>query len=71
MQNPHLIRTATVASLAAAIMVAGWMGSQSDEMQVDPARIGVAGAQTEPGYYFPAEFTLQPNPAEVELFEYY
>jgi hypothetical protein len=71
MQNPRLIRTATVASLAAAMIVAGWMGSQGDEMQVDPAGVGATGAQTEPGYYFPAEYMLQPNPAEVEPYEFY
>jgi hypothetical protein len=65
MQNPRLIRTATVASLAAAIVVAGWMGSQGDEMRADPV-----GAQSEPGYYFPDGFTLQPNPAEPDVYEY-
>ena len=72
MKDRHLIRTATVVSLAAAIIGAGWMGLQGDELQVDPAGVPVAGAQAEPGYYyFPAGFTLQPNAAEPEGYEFY
>ena len=71
MKDRHLIRTATAVSLAAAIIGAGWMGLQGDGMQVDPAAVPVAGAQAEPEYYFPAGFTLQPDPAEPEAYEFY
>jgi hypothetical protein len=40
-------------------------------MQLEPGAIAVAGAHAEPGYYFPAEFTLQPNPDEPEVYELY
>jgi hypothetical protein len=36
MQEPHVFRTAAIVSLAAAIIGAGWMGLQGDDMQVDP-----------------------------------
>jgi hypothetical protein len=71
MQNPYLIRTATIVSLAAALVGAGWMGLQGDEMQLEPGAIAVAGAHAEPGHYFPAEFTLQPNPDEPAVYEFY
>lgn len=71
MQEPHVFRTAAIVSLAAAIIGASWMGLQGDDMQVDPAAVPVAGWQSEPGYYFPAGFTLQPNAAEPEGYEFY
>jgi hypothetical protein len=71
MQNPYLIRTATVATLAAAIVGAGWMGMRGDDMSVEPDAAAVLAAPSEPGFYFPAEFTLQPNPAEPEIYEFY
>lgn len=69
MQQPHVFRAAAIVSLAAAMIGASWMGLQGVEMQVDPAAVPVAGAQSEPryyepGYYFPAGLTLQPNAAE-------
>lgn len=71
MREPHVFRTAAIVSLAAAIIGAGWMGLQDDDMQVDPSAVPVAGAQSEPGYYFPARFTLQPSADEPEVYEFY
>jgi hypothetical protein len=71
MQEPQVFRTAAIVSLVAAIIGSGWMELQGDDMQVDPAAVPVAGAQSELGYYFPAGFTLQPNAAEAEGYEFY
>ena len=71
MQNPYLIRTAAVVTLAAAVVGTGWMGMQSDELQVvEPSTVPVA-AQAQPGFHFPSEYTLQPNPQEPEIYEFH
>jgi hypothetical protein len=69
MQNPYLIRTAAVASLAAAVVAFGWMSAPGDEMQVSEITV----APTLPGaaVYFPAGFVLQPSEGEAEPYEYY
>jgi hypothetical protein len=70
MQNLYLIRTATVVTLAAALLGVGWMGMHADEAQIAPAMVPVA-ALAEPMVYFPAGYVLQPNEAEPEAYEYY
>jgi hypothetical protein len=64
----YLLRTATVASLAAALIVVGWMGTPSDEMTVAP---DMGTVQTEITGYFPAGYELQANADEPEVYEYY
>jgi hypothetical protein len=71
MKNPYLVRTAAVASLAAAVLAAGWMGMPSDEMQIAPESVAVSGTQVEPAMHFHAGFVLQANLDEPEAYEYY
>ncbi len=71
MQNPYLIRTAAVASLAAAVVSLGWMGTPGDEAELAPAMAMVAPTVPGPAVYFPAGVVLQPNEAEAEPYEYY
>jgi hypothetical protein len=71
MQNPYLIRTAAVVTLAAAVVGAGWMGMQSDDMSVvEPGTVPVA-VEAEPAFHFPAGYTLQSDPDEPEIYEFY
>ena len=69
MQNPYIIRTAAVASLAAAVVAFGWMSAPEDEMQM--SEIAVQPTLPGPAVYFPAQFVLQANEAEAEPYEYY
>jgi hypothetical protein len=72
MQNVHLIRTAAVVSIAAGLVGLGWLGMHGDQPQISPGMVSVSSASpSEPAYYFPAEFELQPNPSEPEYVEYY
>lgn len=71
MQNLYIVRTATVASLVAAMIGLGWMGMHDDDMQVPPQMVAVAGASAELGVYFPAEYELRASPDEREIVEYY
>jgi hypothetical protein len=71
MQNPLLIRTAAIATVSAAMIGAGWIALHGDDVRVDPAAVAVAGPRVEPAYYFPEQYTLQPNPAEAEVYEFY
>jgi len=68
MQTPYIIRTAAVASLAAAVVAFGWMSAPGDEVQV--SEIAVAPTLPGPAVYFPAGFVLQANEAEPEPYEY-
>jgi hypothetical protein len=68
MYNPYVVRTATLASLAAALVATGWMGMQGDDAQMAPEQLAVSSP---PALYFPASYELQPNPDEREIFEYY
>jgi hypothetical protein len=70
MQNLYLIRTATVVSLAAALVGAGWMAMESDEMQIAPEAVAVSGTLAEPAMYFPAGFEIQPGD-EGAVYEYH
>lgn len=68
MQNPYIIRTAAIASLAAAVVAFGWMSAPEDELQISE----IAVAPTLPGTaVFPAQLVLQANEAEPEPYEYY
>jgi hypothetical protein len=69
MQNPYIIRTAAIASLAAAVVAFGWMSAPEDELQI--SEIAVAPTLPGPAVYFPAQFVLQANEAEPEPYEYY
>lgn len=69
MKNPYLIRTATIATLAAGLLGVGWIGMQGDEAQIAPQMIAVS-TSAEPAVYFPSSYVLQPNPNEPELYEY-
>jgi hypothetical protein len=72
MSNLYLVRTATAVSIAALLLGVGWMGMQSDEMQISPGMVAVSGAQAQStDYYFPAGFIMQPNESEPEVYEYY
>ena len=72
MQNVYLIRTATVVSITAGLVGLGFLGMQSDQPQISPGMVSVSTASmSEPAYYFPAGFELQPNPSEPEYVEYY
>lgn len=72
MQNVYLIRTATVVSIAAGLVGLGFLGMHSDQPQISPGMVSVStAALSEPAYYFPAEYKLNPNPAEPEFVEYY
>jgi len=70
MQNPYIIRTAAVASLAAAVVASNWMSAPDDGLQL-AAEVAVAPTLPGPAVYFPAGYVLQPNDAEVEPYEYY
>ena len=70
MQNLYLVRTATVVTLAAALLGVGWMGMQGDEAQIAPEMVSVS-AVGEPTLYFPAGYVLQPNEAEAQPYEYH
>ena len=65
------MRTATVVSLAAVLLGVGWMGISDDEVQINPERVAVASGQPEVAGYFPAQFEIQPDPSEPEVYEYY
>ena len=69
MRNPYLIRTAAIATLSAALVGAGWMGMQREDMEGAPAAL--ATPQVEPGFDFPSDYTVQPNPEESEIYEFY
>ena len=72
MQNLYIIRTAAIASLAAAVTTLGWMGTQGEEAQfASPEPVSVAPTVPGPAVYFPAGFVLQPNQADAEPYEYY
>lgn len=71
MQNLYIVRTATVASLTAAFVAFGWMSMRGDDLQIEPERIVVSSAQTEPAMHFHAGFALQANADEPEVYEYY
>jgi hypothetical protein len=69
MKNVYLVRTAAVASLAAALLGVAWLGTQSDDMVIAPEMVAVSA--TAPAFYFPAQFELRANADEPEVFEYY
>jgi len=72
MRNPYLLRTAAVASLAAAVLATGWMGMQGgDEMQIAPQAVALSGSSVNPAVYFPAQFEIQPGADDGEYFEYH
>jgi hypothetical protein len=71
MQNPYLVRTAAVVSIAAGLLGVGWMSMPSDDMQIAPSAVAVSGEQAEPARYFPAGFEIQANADEPAVYEYY
>ena len=70
MRNPYLVRTAAVASLAAAVLTAGWMSMPSDEMRIAPESVAVSATRPEPAMYFPASYELKPG-ADEHVYEYH
>ena len=72
MKNVYVVRTAAIASLAAALLTAGWMSMQGDDqMQVMPESVSVSRAQVEPAVYFPAGFQIQPAAEDGAVHEYH
>jgi hypothetical protein len=71
MQNLYLVRTATVVSLAAVILAAGWIGMPNDEMQIAPEMVAVSRSHVEPAVYFPAGYELQPGADDGAFYDYY
>ena len=71
MQNPYLVRTAAVVSIAAGLLGVGWMSMPSDEMQIAPEAISVAGSRAEPAMHFHAGFVIQANADEPAVYEYH
>jgi hypothetical protein len=71
MKNPYLVRTAAVASLAAAVLTAGYLGMPSDDMQIAPESVAVSAMRTEPAMYFPAGFELKPGADDGHVHEYH
>jgi hypothetical protein len=71
MQNPYLIRTATVASLVAVMLGLSWLRAPADETPVATEMVAVSSTPAEPAMHFHAGFTLQANADEPELYEYY
>ena len=69
MKNLYLVRTATIATLAAGLLGVGWMGMQGDDAQIRPEMIAVS-TPAEQAVYFPSSYVLQPNPNEPEVYEY-
>jgi len=59
MKNANVVRTATVATLAAFIVATGLMNSPQ-EVSEDPPR-----------FHFPAAYQLEPGAGEPEVFEYH
>lgn len=70
MQSLYIVRTATVASLAATLLGVGWMGMQNDDLQIAPAAVAVSASRAEPAMYFPAGFEIQASADEREVYEY-
>lgn len=69
MQNLYLVRTAAVVTIAAGLLGVGWIGMQGDEPRIAPEMVSIA-APAQTGFYFPADYVLQPNANEPEAFEY-
>lgn len=72
MKNPYLVRTAAVASIAAALLSAGWMGLQTDdEMVMMSDAVTLSRASAEPVAWYPAGFQGELMPgSEAEPYEY-
>jgi hypothetical protein len=71
MKNPYLVRTAAVASLAAALLTAGYMGMQGDDMQIAPDSVALSSGSSAPLYHFPAGFEIKPGTEDSPVHEYY
>jgi hypothetical protein len=68
MKNANVVRTATVATLAAFVIATGLMNSQQEAMEAPPAAIATGSSPT---FYFPAAYQLEPGAGEAEIFEYH
>ena len=68
MKNVNVVRTATVATLAAFVIATGLMNSQEAAME-GPAASVASGSS--PAFYFPAAYQLEPGAGEAGVFEYH
>jgi hypothetical protein len=68
MKNANVVRTATIATLAAFVIATGLMNSQEATMEAPAASVASGGA---PAFYFPAAYQLEPGAGEPEVFEYH
>lgn len=70
MKNPYLVRTAAVVSLAAALLAAGYMGMEGDNMEIAPEAVALSSSSSAPPYHFPAGFEIKPGAEEGAVYEY-
>jgi hypothetical protein len=68
MKNANVVRTATIATLAAFVIATGLMNSQEAAMEAPAAPLASGSS---PAYYFPASYQLEPGAGEPEVFEYH
>lgn len=71
MKSPYLVRTAAVASLATALLAAGYMGMPGEEMPLAPQAVASSASSAEPAYYFPAGFEMKVDAEDGTVREYY
>ena len=71
MQNLYLVRTAAVVSIVAGLLGVGWIGTQSDDMQIAPEAVSVSDSRAEPAMHLHAGLPIRANPEEPEVYEYY